>query len=78
MVCAQLTLSSAPIGRQFRIRHLHSQAEVSARLREMGFCENTIVRCIMKGDGNVICEVRNSRVGLNDVLADSIILAAHE
>jgi len=32
----------------------------------------------MKGNGNIICEVRNSRIGLDLALANSILVSAHE
>jgi Fe2+ transport system protein FeoA len=78
MIHTYLTLSEAPLGRRFRIQHLHPTPEVSARLREMGFCENAVVRCIMKGDGNLICELYNSRIGLNSLLANAIVITADE
>jgi len=67
-----MTLIDAPIGTSVRIRHLTSRPEISTRLRELGFCENAIVRCVMKGYGNIICEVHNTRVGLDSGLARGI------
>jgi len=67
-----MTLIDAPVGSRVRIRHLTSRPEISTRLRELGFCENAIVRCVMKGYGNIICEVHNTRVGLDSVLARGI------
>ena len=72
------TLSNAPIGQQMRIKHIHSDPEVSARLREMGFCEDAIVRCITRNDSNLICEILNSRIGLNGSAASSIAVTAFE
>jgi Fe2+ transport system protein FeoA len=73
-----MKLSDAPVGARVRIRHLKSQPDVSHRLREMGFCENTIVRCITKGYGNIICEVFDTRVGLNRGLAGEIVVTRFE
>jgi ferrous iron transport protein A len=78
MVHHQLTLADAPIGRHMRVKHLHSQPEVCHRLREMGFCENAVIRCITKDDGNVICEICNTRIGLSSGIASHIVVAAFE
>ncbi len=72
------TLSEIPAGRFVRIHHLGSEANVNYRLREMGFCENAIVRLVVNGEGNLICEVSNTRVGLNQSVADDIIVSPFE
>lgn len=72
-------LADVPIGCSVRIRELWSgQPTVSARLRELGFCENAIVRCVNKGSGNIICEVCNTRVGLNISIASNIFVSTFE
>ena len=74
-----LQLAEVPIGRSVRIRQLwDSQPAVSARLRDLGFCENAIVRCVNKGSGNIICEVCNTRVGLNFSIASNIFVSSFE
>jgi len=70
-----LSLLDVPIGTRVRIRQLSSRPEISARLRELGFCENAVVRCVTKGYGNIICEVYNTRIGLNAGLARGILVA---
>jgi Fe2+ transport system protein FeoA len=73
------TLVDAPIGTRVRIRQLrHARPEMSARLRELGFCEDAIVRCILKGNGNIICEIQNSRIGLDNNLARTIVVSMGE
>ncbi|MEW6509909.1 MAG: FeoA family protein [Bacteroidota bacterium] len=67
-----MTLNDAPLGMRVRIHALTSRPEISTRLRELGFCENAIVRCLTRGYGNIICEVYNTRVGLNSGLAGGI------
>lgn len=73
-----MTLIDAPLGTCVRIRHLTSRPEISTRLRELGFCENAVVRCITRGYGNVICEVYNTRVGLDSGLARRIHVTVSE
>ena len=72
------TLSEIPAGRFVKIRELLSEPDVCHRLREMGFCENAIVRLVVNGEGNLICEVCNTRVGLNQAIAQDIIVASLE
>jgi len=72
------TLADAPLGRFVRIHEIQSHPDVRVRLHEMGFCENAVIRCLNKGDGNVICEVCNTRLGLNSLLASSILVSAFE
>ena len=72
----RMTLTDVPVGSRVRIHHLHSEPETSTRLREMGFCEHAMVRCVMKSHGNVICEVSNARIGLGSQIADTIVVAS--
>ena len=72
------TLAEIPAGRFVLIRELLSEPDVCHRLREMGFCENAIVRLVVNGEGDLICEVCNTRVGLNHSIAQDIIVASFE
>lgn len=72
------TLFNAPIGRRMRVQQIHSHPEVSVRLREIGFCEDAVVRCITRNDSNLICEILNSRIGLSSVTASSIVVTPFE
>ena len=70
------TLAHIPSGKTVRIQQLTSQPETCQRLRELGFCENATVRCVTNGSMQLICEVCNTRVGLNHSIADSIIVSS--
>ena len=74
----QFSLTDVPIGQRVRIRQLKSQPDLTMRLREMGFCENAVIRCINKGAGAIICEVCNTRIGLNRLAASSIVVSSCE
>ena len=78
MTTSTTSLTEIPAGMFVRIHRLQSEPDVCFRLREMGFCENAIVRLVVSGEGNLICEVCNTRVGLNHRLADDIIVAPFE
>jgi ferrous iron transport protein A len=71
-------LSEVPEGRFVRIRKLQSEPDVCHRLRELGFCEDAIVRLVVNGEGNLICEVCNTRIGLNLAIAQDIMVSPFE
>ena len=71
-------LSEIPVGRFVQIRELLSDPDICNRLREMGFCENAVVRLVVNGEGHLICEVCNTRIGLNHSIAQDIIVASVE
>lgn len=73
-----MRLSEVPVGTTVRIQHLSTQAEVSRRLRELGLCEEAEVLCIVRGHGNLICGVRNTRIGLDQALAGGIVVSLAE
>jgi Fe2+ transport system protein FeoA len=70
-----MRLADAPLGKSVRISRLRSRPEISVRLREMGFCEDAVVRCVMKSHGNIICEILNTRVAMNSRLAGDILVS---
>ena len=70
------TLAHTSSGTTVRIQQLNSHPETCQRLRELGFCENAMVRCVTNGSSQLICEVCNTRVGLNHSVAKAIIVSA--
>jgi Fe2+ transport system protein FeoA len=72
------TLAQAQSGTTVRIQQLNTHPETCHRLRELGFCENAIVRCVTNGSAQLICEVCNTRVGLNHSVAKTIIVTTFE
>jgi Fe2+ transport system protein FeoA len=68
------SLFDAPVGRNVRIRHLHTTPDLTRRLREMGFLEDVVVRCLLRRDHSIICELYNSRIGLGREIADAIMI----
>ena len=73
-----IRLADAPLGKHVRISRLRSRPDVSIRLREMGFCEDAVVRCVMKSHGNIICEILNTRIAMNSRLAGDILVSPFE
>lgn len=66
-------LDSVLPGVSVRIKQLNGSAEVTNRLREMGFCEEQRVRLLMKHT-NIICQVCNARLGISSQLAKTIMV----
>jgi len=73
-----MRLADAPLGISVRVSRLRSRPEISVRLREMGFCEDAVVRCVMKSHGNIICEILDARIAMNSRLAGDILVSPSE
>jgi ferrous iron transport protein A len=68
------SLFEIPEGKEVLVAELSSHPEVCERLREMGFCENARVKCISNSGTMLICQVCNSRLGINESLAKQIFV----
>jgi Fe2+ transport system protein FeoA len=66
-------LNQIEAGCSARIRKLEAPAELSHRLREMGFCEDQQVRIVRRDDA-VICQVCHARLGISAELAGRILV----
>jgi len=66
-------LSEVQEGTVVRIKQLRACPEMCQRLREMGLCEDQQIRLLLK-ESNLICQLCNTRFGLSQELADSIIV----
>ena len=69
------TLAHTLPGETVRISKLESHPDNCQRLLELGFCENATVRCVTNGSKQLICEVCNTRIGLNHSIAATIIVS---
>ncbi len=74
----ETTLKNAPVGKYYRISDLQSTPEVCHRLRELGFCEDAVIRCMSNSESHLICEVCNTRFGLNEHVAKDIVVVPFE
>ena len=66
-------LSHVKAGTAVRIKRLCVAQGVALRLREMGFCEDQIIR-LLTSQTNIICLVCNVRLALNTQLAQAILV----
>lgn len=65
------TLKTVRPGARVKVTKLDAKPEICCRLREMGFAENSVIRCIQSGTA-LVCQIQNARVGLSHQLAAQI------
>src|SRR5271165_3799851 len=66
-------LSQVNTGVDVRIKQLSAPAEVTHRLREMGFCEEQKIKLLSR-QTSLICQVCNARLGISTRLAEKILV----
>ena len=66
-------LNRVQAGIAVRIKQLCASPEMAGRLREIGFCEEQIIRLVTSRN-NIICLVCNARLALSEQLAQSILV----
>lgn len=66
-------LSVVKAGVDVRIKLLSAPADVTHRLREMGFCEEQKIKLLSR-QTSLICQVCNARLGISKRLAEKIIV----
>lgn len=67
-------LSKASSGAEFIVIKIQSSPETSLRLRELGLRENSCIRLVYNGPAQIICEVNNTRIGLQHRVAKDILV----
>ena len=71
--CEVCPLSRVKTGVAVRIKRLCAGPETQERLREIGLCEDQIIRLITSRT-NFICQVCNARLAISEQLARLIIV----
>src|SRR5664280_206480 len=71
--CGLCPLSLVQEGVAVRIKRLCASPEIQNRLREIGLCEDQIIR-LVTGKTNFICQVCNARLALSEQLARLILV----
>jgi Fe2+ transport system protein FeoA len=66
-------LNRVKAGIAVRIKRLCAAPQVADRLREIGICEDQIVR-LLTAHTNIICMVCNSRLALSPQIAQAILV----
>ncbi len=72
-MCEVCPLSRVQAGVAVRIKQLCAAPEVQNRLRELGFCEDQIIR-LLTSRSNFICQVCNARLAISEQLAKIIMV----
>ena len=71
--CDVCPLSRVQAGVAVRIKQLCAAPEVQERLREIGFCEDQVIK-LLTGRNNFICQVCNARLAISEQLAQLILV----
>jgi Fe2+ transport system protein FeoA len=71
--CELCPLSRVKAGVAVRIKQLCAAPELQNRLRELGFCEDQIIR-LLTSQANFICQVCNARLAISEQLARIILV----
>ncbi len=69
-----MPLTLAKPGENVTIRRIAGKDEVRAHLAELGFVADTVVTVVSALAGNLIVQVKDSRVALNATLANRIFI----
>ena len=71
--CEVCPLNLVKAGVEVRVRQICAAPEVQNRLREIGFCEDQIIR-LLTSHTNLICQVCNARLAISEQLAKLILV----
>jgi Fe2+ transport system protein FeoA len=71
--CEVCPLSRVKAGVAVRIKQLCAGPEVQSRLRELGFCEDHIIK-LLTSQANFICQVCETRLAISEQLAKIILV----
>ena len=71
--CDLCPLSRVKAGVAVRIKQLCASPELQNRLRELGFCEDQIIK-LLTSRTNFICQVCNARLAISEHLAQLILV----
>ena len=71
--CEICPLSRVKAGVAVRIKQLCAAPEVQNRLREIGICEDQIIK-LLTSQSNFICQVCNARLAISEQLAQLILV----
>jgi Fe2+ transport system protein FeoA len=71
--CEACPLNQVHVGVAVRVKKLCASHDIQARLRELGFCEQQIIR-LLATQSNYICQVWNARLAISHRLAGFILV----
>jgi ferrous iron transport protein A len=71
--CEVCPLTRVKAGVAVRIKQLCAAPELQTRLRELGLCEDQIIK-LLTSQTNLICQVCNARLAISQQLAQLILV----
>src|SRR5258708_2370971 len=71
--CEDCPLNQVEVGVAVRVKKLCVSHDIQVRLRELGFCEQQIIR-LLATQSNCICQVCDARLALSQKLARLILV----
>jgi ferrous iron transport protein A len=69
----RVRLTDLPAGTAGRVCDLEGEANVCARLREIGICESAVIERI-SGEHTLLCQICGTRIALSDSAAKYIMV----
>jgi ferrous iron transport protein A len=69
----RMRLTELPVGATGRVCQLEGEAQVCSRLRELGFCESTVIAKV-SGEKTLVCQLCNTRMALSERAAQHIFV----
>ncbi|CAK7022921.1 MAG: hypothetical protein PEPC_00951 [Peptostreptococcus russellii] len=73
-----MNLSLAPLGVPMKINKVRLKGEQKTQLANMGFVEDSELMAVSENAGNIIVNIKGSRVGIGKELAMRIMIAPSE
>ena len=69
-----MPLTLAVIGEELIIKRIGGNAEVRTRLQNLGFVSGTVVTVVSSMGGNLIVNVKNTRIAISKEMAQKIMV----
>ena len=67
-----LPLFLADTGKEYTIQRVSGSNDVKKHLEDLGFCVGSIILVVASNNGNLILNVKNSRIAIDRFLASKI------
>lgn len=69
-----MTLTMAPVGVELKVCKVTGKDDMRSRLANLGFVEGAMVNVVSELQGNVIIDVKDTRIALDKTLSNRIIV----
>ncbi len=69
-----MPLTMAKVGETVTIKRITGRDDIRQHLAELGFTENSIVTVVSEMAGNLILQVKGSRIALDKTMANRVMI----